>query len=233
MSSKKSASTKEEAPASPSPKTSAKSRKAQAALEAHQGFLLVISGPAGVGKDTVWKAASAKLPTFRKALTCTTRPRRAGEEEGVHYHFVGDEEFDRMIHADELLEWAFVHGHRYGVPWNSVVGRLTEGQDVVCVIDVQGAQRIRGIFPTALLVFITPPAGREEDVLKERIVERGGADEAEIATRIRTAFWELTHIPLYDHQIVNDEVERAAEELRTIVLQEKEKRAVPENHVTK
>ena len=198
-------------------------------MESHQGFLLVISGPAGVGKDTVWKAASQALPGFAKALTCTTRPRRAAEEEGVHYYFVNDEEFDRMIHADELLEWAFVHGYRYGVPWNSVVSRLTDGQDVVCVIDVQGAQRIRGIFPTALLVFITPPAGHEEDVLKKRIEERGGADEAEIATRIRTAFWELTHIPLYDYQIVNDEVPRAAQELCDIVAAEKEKRTSSES----
>lgn len=193
-------------------------------MPTHQGFLLVISGPAGVGKDTVWQAASASLPSFAKALTCTTRPQRANEQEGVHYHFVSDADFDRMIHDDELMEWAHVHGYRYGVPWSSVVERLTKGQDVVCVIDVQGAQRIRALFPTSLLVFIKPPEGREEEILKARIEQRGSVGEEEKVNRIRHAFWELTHLPLYDHHIVNDEVARAAAELGEIVTREKAKR---------
>src|SRR5438105_3161243 len=112
------------------------------------GMLLVISGPAGVGKDTVWRTAAKELTTFSRAITCTTRPRRAGEVDGANYYFVSDEEFNRLIQEDQLLEWAHVHNYRYGVPQASVLERLTRGEDVVCVIDVQGAKRIRALFPT-------------------------------------------------------------------------------------
>jgi guanylate kinase len=188
------------------------------------GLLLVLSGPAGVGKDTVWQTAAKCLTSFQKALTCTTRKQRAHEVEGRDYHFVSDEEFDSMIREDQLLEWAQVHGNRYGVPAASVLNRLNNGDDVVCVIDVQGACRIRGLFPGALLVFLTPPDSSPE-ILKKRIEERGGASEAEIALRLKTAQWELTQTEVYDYQIVNDNVERAADELCKIVEAEKARRA--------
>ncbi|MBV9470199.1 MAG: guanylate kinase [Abitibacteriaceae bacterium] len=190
-------------------------------------MLLVISGPAGVGKDTVWKAASDCLPTFAKAVTCTTRPRREGEVDGVNYHFVSDDEFDRLLNEDQLLEWAHVHGNRYGVPQSSVLGRLNDGLDVVCVIDVQGAQRIRSLFPWSLLVFLKPPEGREIETLTQRIEQRGSVNEAEVKERINT--WrdkEKALMPLYDYQIVNEEVATAARELCDIVEQEKHKRTI-------
>lgn len=187
------------------------------------GLLLVLSGPAGVGKDTVWQTASKCLTSFQKALTCTTRKQRAHEVEGRDYHFVSNEEFDAMIHGDQLLEWAEVHGNRYGVPAASVLNRLNAGGDVICVIDVQGACRIRGLFPNALLVFLKPPDSNP-DILKKRIEERGGATEAEIALRLKTAQWELSQTEVYDYLIVNDDVERAASELCDIVLREKAKR---------
>jgi guanylate kinase len=193
------------------------------AAEEDLGMLLVLSGPAGVGKDTVWKTASACLPTFKKALTCTTRQRRPHETEGVHYHFVSDEEFDALIRNDELLEWAEVHGNRYGVPASSVLNRLNAGDDVVCVIDVQGACRIRGLFPNALLVFLKPP-GEGQEVLKERIEQRGGVSEAEIALRLKTAQWELTQTEIYDYELVNENVEATAKELCDIIGSEKAKR---------
>lgn len=188
------------------------------------GMLLVLSGPAGVGKDTVWEHAGRCLPTFQKALTCTTRKRRKHEVEGVDYHFVSDAEFDAMIRNDQLLEWAEVHGNRYGVPAASVLNRLNEGGDVICVIDVQGACRIRGLFPNALLVFLQPP-NADPEVLKKRIEERGGATEAEILLRLKTAQWELTQTEVYDHLIVNEDVVRASDELCKIVEQEKKGRA--------
>lgn len=189
------------------------------------GILLVLSGPAGVGKDTVWKTAAECLTNFEKALTCTTRPRREHEVEGTHYHFVSEEEFDSMIRGDQLLEWAEVHGNRYGVPAASVLNRLNSGGDVICVIDVQGACRIRGLFPNALLVFLQPPDSSPE-ILKQRIEERGGASEAEIALRLKTAQWELTQTEVYDHQIVNENIATAAAELCEIVAKEKAKRKV-------
>lgn len=187
------------------------------------GLLLVLSGPAGVGKDTVWKTAAKSLTSFQKALTCTTRAQREHEVEGRDYHFVSEAEFDAMIREDQLLEWAEVHGNRYGVPAASVLNRLNNGDDVVCVIDVQGACRIRGLFPGALLVFLTPPDSNPE-VLKKRIEERGGATEAEIALRLKTAQWELTQTEVYDYEIVNDDVERAANELCEIIAKEKKQR---------
>lgn len=188
------------------------------------GLLLVLSGPAGVGKDTVWEYASERLSTFEKALTCTTRKRREHEVEGQDYHFVSVEEFDAMIRNDQLLEWAEVHGNRYGVPAASVLNRLNNGDDVICVIDVQGACRIRGLFPNALLVFLQPP-NSDPEVLKKRIEERGGATEAEIQLRLKTAQWELTQTEVYDHLIVNEDVKRAADDLCKIVEQEKAQRA--------
>ena len=187
------------------------------------GLLLVVSGPSGVGKDTVWQAAKAGLPTFAKAITCTTRPRREHEEEGVHYYFVSDKEFDRLIHDDQMLEWAHVHDHRYGVPVSSVIDRLVQGKDVICVIDVQGAIRMRSLFPNSLLIFLKPPGEDHEKELKRRMARRGTTDEEELNRRLRTAVWELSQIRLYDHQIINDSVEHAAQQLQEIVLCEKEK----------
>ena len=190
------------------------------------GMVLVISGPSGVGKDTVWQAAHECLPTFERAVTCSTRARREHEREGVDYYFVSDAEFDRMIREDELIEWALVHSNRYGVPERSVFERINNGLDVVCVIDVQGAMRIHRLFPTAVLVFIKPPIGHEAEVLTERIRGRSAVDPSELATRLQTASWEMSQVQLYDYQIVNEDVGRAARELCDVVQKAKAERAL-------
>lgn len=191
--------------------------------ESH-GLLLVLSGPAGVGKDTVWKAAAPCLTSFAKATTCTTRAQRPGEQHGVHYYFVSDADFDAMIEENKLLEWAYVHGNRYGVPVSSVSTRIERGEDVICVIDVQGALKIRAMFDESLLVFLRPPLGREAEVLKERIQNRGAEDDGQIARRLETASWELTQTSLYDYELVNEVVEETAQQLCEIVATEKSKR---------
>lgn len=188
------------------------------------GLILVISGPSGVGKDTVWQAAQPCLPSFSRAITCTTRERRPHETEGVSYYFVSQPEFKRMIADDELIEYAQVHGNFYGVPQRSVLDRINNGQDVVCVIDVQGALRIRRLFPSALLVFIKPPEGRENEVLEKRIQGRSTVDASELAKRLETASWELTQVQLYDYQIENDEIDRASSELCDVINREKTRR---------
>ncbi len=194
------------------------------------GMVLVISGPSGVGKDTVWKHAQKCLPTFARAVTCATRARREGEVEGVDYYFVSNPEFDRMIREDELLEWAKVHNNdRYGVPNKSVFDRINNGKDVVCVIDVQGAKRIHNLYPTAVLVFIKPPEGHETEVLTQRIQNRSKVDPSELATRLQTASWEMSQVQLYDYQIVNEEVESASRELCAVVEREKAKRELVVN----
>ena len=190
-------------------------------------MVLVISGPSGVGKDTVWKTAASCLPSFSRAITCTTRTRREHEVEGRDYYFVSQDEFERMIDEDELIEWARVHGNCYGIPQKSVFERINAGLDVVCVIDVQGALRIRRIFPTATLVFIKPPQGRESEVLATRIQSRSEVDPSELQTRLQTATWEMSQVHLYDYEIVNDDLERAANELCEVIAREKERRLAP------
>ena len=187
------------------------------------GLLLVLSGPSGVGKDTVWQTAAPMLPSFTKAITCTTRAQRPGEEHGVDYFFVSDEEFDHMLRENQLLEHATVHGNRYGVPQAPVFERITEGKDVVCVIDVQGAMKIRGVFPTCLLVFLRPPKGREEEVLKSRMKGRAPLSDEELSRRIETAYQELAQSQLYDYEIINEDLPQTATQLRDIVLREKKK----------
>lgn len=201
------------------------------------GMLLVLSGPSGVGKDTVWKAAAPMLPSFCKAITCTTRARREHEVEGEHYYFISGQEFDRLIASNELLEWAEVHGNRYGVPSQPVLDRLTEGRDVVCVIDVQGAMAVRGRFPLCLLVFLRPPqseAGSETDTLAQRIKNRAPIEPEELKRRMETAGRELAQSQLYDHALVNDDVDKTALSLRDIVLREKKRwqRNHPPGHGT-
>ena len=187
------------------------------------GTLLVISGPSGVGKDSVWQTASEKLTSFEKSITCTTRAQRENEIEGTDYYFVSDEEFDRLLEEDQMLEWAKVHNARYGIPASSVLTRLTAGEDVVCVIDVQGAFRLRSLFPQALLVFIKPPE-EGTDILKERLAQRGDITEEELVVRLKTAEWELLQTKQYDYEIVNDNLDHAAAELCKIVKNEKSKR---------
>ncbi len=189
-----------------------------------RGLLLVLSGPAGVGKDTVWREASACLASFAKATTCTTRAARVGERDGIDYFFVSNAEFDRLINENLLLEWALVHGNRYGVPVSSVNARLESGLDVVCVIDVQGALKIRALHDDALLIFLKPPPGHEVEVLGHRIAKRGAENESETARRLETAQWELGQTASYDYEIVNDEVENAARQLCEIIAREKQRR---------
>lgn len=181
------------------------------------GLVLVISGPSGVGKDTVWQTAKPCLPSFERAITCTTRIRRPHETEGVDYYFVSHDEFERMIRDNELVEHAEVHGNFYGVPVKSIFSRINVGKDVVCVIDVQGALAIRRLFPQALLVFIKPPEGRENEVLTHRITGRSPVGDSELATRLQTATRELSQMHFYDYQIVNDDLERAVDELERLV----------------
>lgn len=188
------------------------------------GMLLVLSGPAGVGKDSVWKHAGPCLPTFAKAITCTTRLPRPGEVHGVHYYFASNHDFDGMIERDELLEWAEVHGNRYGVPVSSVKGRLEAGGDVICIIEVQGALKIRSLFPDSTLVFLKPPPGREDQILLERMAGRGAETPEQTARRMQTAQWELAQTGHYDFQIVNDEIENAAQQLCDIVALKKAER---------
>lgn len=184
------------------------------------GRLFVISGPAGVGKDTLMARVLPQFPPLVKAITTTTRPRKQGEVQGRDYFFVTVEEFQRMIDAGQLLEWAEVHGQYYGSPKQWVQEQLAQGRSVALVIDVQGGLNVKAMFPDAVLIFIRPPRGREHAVLLERLASRGRDSDEEVQVRLKTAAWELAQADQYDYQIVNDDLEEATRQLKEIIRRE-------------
>ncbi len=177
--------------------------------------LTVLAGPSGVGKDTVSAAVRARYPRVWMSVSATTRAPRPGEVDGVHYHFVTDDDFDAMIAHGELLEWALVHGrHRYGTPRRPVLDHLASGEAALLVIDMQGARQVRETMPDARFVFLAPPSW---DELVRRLVGRGteGAEERE--RRLATARVELAAEREFDHVIVNDDVHRASDQLIAVM----------------
>jgi guanylate kinase len=172
--------------------------------------LVVLSGPSGVGKDSVIELIRARSPWVWLSVSVTTRPRRDYEVDGVHYNFVSRPEFERMVAGDQLLEWAEFAGNLYGTPRAPVEARLAAGIPVLLKIDLQGARQVREAMPDALLVFLAPPSPEE---LKRRLVGRGTEDEETIRRRLEHADEELAAEPEFDVTVVNDFVERAADEL--------------------
>jgi guanylate kinase len=164
-------------------------------------LLVVLSGPSGVGKDAVLDALARRGHRFHRVVTCTTRPRRDGEADGVDYHFISDEAFDRTVAQGGFLEHAVVYGHRSGVPKDQVVGKLREGVDVYVRTDVQGAATIRGLTSHAVLVFLAPSS---LDEIEQRIRARGADDEDRIRRRLDTAREEMARRDEFDHVIVNE-----------------------------
>lgn len=156
-------------------------------------------------------------PELWFSVSATTRARRPGEVDGLDYHFVSDAEFDRMIAADELLEWADIHGgtHRSGTPRGPIEDRIGAGRPALVELDLNGARTVRKVLPEALLVFIRPPSW---DVLVERLTGRGTEPSAVIARRLATAQEELAAHAEFDVELVNDDVRRAAEDLLTLML---------------
>jgi len=155
----------------------------------------------------------------------TTRPPRPTERDAVDYRFISDAEFDRLIEAGELLEWAEIVGHRSGTPKGPVQEALAAGTDVLLEIDVQGAFQVREHVRGAVLIFLDPPSLEE---LERRLRVRGTEDEERLARRLRTASWELQQRPRFDHVVVNDEVERAAAELDAILGSSRSRAPEPE-----
>ncbi|MBK0418146.1 guanylate kinase [Leucobacter sp. CSA1] len=173
--------------------------------------LTVLAGPTAVGKGTVAAYIREHFPEVKLSVSATTRRPRPGEIDGVHYFFVDDERFDRMLAADELLEWATVHNkYRYGTPRGPVVQAAERGELVLLEIDLQGARQVRASMPAARLVFLAPPSW---DELVNRLVGRGTEDAEERDRRLETAKVELAAAEEFDEVIINDEVPRAAARL--------------------
>ncbi len=175
----------------------------------------MLAGPTAVGKGTVSADIRTRYPQIWLSVSATTRSPRPGEIDGVHYLFVSDAEFDEMIARDDLLEWAVVHGrHRYGTPRGPVETHLWAGVPVLLEIDLQGARQVRTTWPDARFVFLAPPSW---DELVSRLVGRGTEGPEERERRLSTARVELAAEQEFDHVIVNDDVQRAADELVTLI----------------
>jgi guanylate kinase len=174
------------------------------------GNLYVVSGPSGAGKGTLLALALQRLDTVWLSVSATTRSPREGEKDGVQYFFCSDEEFDELIAVDGLLEWATVHGERYGTIRSEVQKRLDQGVDVVLEIDTQGAFQVQEKFPQAFLIYIAPPS---LEVLERRLRERGTESEASLRRRLTNAVEELKCRERYQVVIVNDDLTVAAETL--------------------
>jgi guanylate kinase len=178
---------------------------------AERSRLTVLAGPTAVGKGSVAADIRKNHPDVWISVSVTTRKPRPGEVHGRHYYFVSDEEFDRLVADDQLLEWAVVHkAARYGTPRLPVEEALALGRPALLEIDLQGARQVRRSMPEALFVFLKPPSWEE---LVRRLVGRGTEDEEERARRLQTALEEMAAEPEFDVAVVNHEIHAAAEEL--------------------
>jgi guanylate kinase len=180
------------------------------------GLLIVMTGPSGAGKSSLVRRAQRSLPELEFSVSCTTRPTRRGEVDGVDYHFVDQADFGRRRDAGEFLEHATVHRNSYGTLRSHVAGRIEQGAVVILDIDVQGAAQVRAAGTDALYVFILPPSFEE---LERRLRGRATDSEDVILGRLAIARAEMAEAPLFDHQLVNDEIERAAAELIAVIEQ--------------
>ena len=177
--------------------------------------LTVLAGPTAVGKGTVSTYIRDHYPEVWLSVSATTREPRPGEENGVHYFFVGAEEFDRLVATGDMLEWAVVHGrNRYGTLRRTVESAMADGKSVLLEIDLQGARQVKESMPEATFVFLAPPSW---DEMVRRLVGRGTETAEEQQQRLETAKLELAAEPEFDFTVVNDDVQRAADELVSLM----------------
>jgi guanylate kinase len=187
-----------------------------------RGLMLVLSSPSGAGKSTIARNLLENDPGLELSVSVTTRPRRASEIDGVHYHFVSQRDFDRLRDTDALLEWAEVHGNCYGTPREAAEQAMSEGRDMLFDIDWQGANQLQEKMPSDIVsIFILPPSMRE---LKSRLQRRAEDSAETIEKRLANARAEIEHWQEYDYVVVNDDLQRAYAAVRAIVTAERLRR---------
>lgn len=180
-----------------------------------RGRLFILSGPSGAGKGTLRAHALNNVKDLVYSISCTTRKPRAGETDGVEYRFISENEFKSRINAGKFLEYALVHGCYYGTLKDDVERELDAGRDVLLEIDVQGAEQIKNIVNDAISIFIAPPS---LEILEQRLRLRGTEDEKTLELRLKNASDEMSKASKYEHVIINNTLDTAADELKKIIL---------------
>ena len=189
---------------------------------ARRGLLFILSSPSGAGKTTISRMLLEADDEIKLSVSVTTRPPRPGEIEGVHYHFVSDEEFDRLVEEDDFYEWAHVFGYRYGTPKGRIRGALKEGQDFLFDIDWQGTQQLyQKDQQDVVRVFILPPSIAE---LRRRLESRAQDSTEVIDARMERARSEISHWDAYDYVVINDDMQACFAKVREILAAERMKR---------
>ena len=183
-----------------------------------RGQLYVISGPSGCGKDTIVNSLLKKNKNLWLSISCTSRAPRGNEKDGVEYFFLSEEEFEKEIENDGFLEYAKYAGNYYGTPKKSIEEHLNNGEDVILVIEIQGALKIKNLLPETLFIFILPPSMKE---LERRLEGRGTEDKEKIDKRFLRAYEEINEVGKYNYVVVNDEVKNAVEKVNAILISEK------------
>jgi guanylate kinase len=183
-----------------------------------RGLLFIVSAPSGAGKTTLVDRLVEQVPGLQRSRSYTSRPAREGETDGVDYHFVSRERFEAMAAAGEFLEWAEVFGHLYGTSAEDTDRALKSGSDLVLVIDVQGARKVRRLGIETTATFVMPPS---VEVLERRLRGRSKDSEAVIGRRLEVARDEVLAFGDYDFIVVNDELTAAVDRLRSIVIAER------------
>lgn len=186
--------------------------------EIRKGMLLVISGPSGTGKGTLIEKLMKEDPTLVFSVSATTRAPRPGEIDGVHYHFVSNEKYDELVAEGAFVEYATVHGNRYGTLRSEVYQRLERGENVVLDIDVQGALNVIASEKEKVSIFILPPSMKE---LRARLTGRGTETPEQVETRLSNAVWEISQKDKYEYKVINDDMEECLDTLRAIIKAEK------------
>ena len=179
-----------------------------------KGLLIVVSGPSGTGKGTICKRLMQKRDDIFLSVSATTRSPREGEENGVHYYFMSEEEFQDNIKNGGMLEYAVFCQNYYGTPKKAVDDMLNAGKNVILEIEVQGAMKVRSKYPEGVYVFVLPPSMSE---LRHRLTQRGTESADVVEERLKTAFREFEYISKYNYILLNDEIDHAVERLESII----------------
>jgi guanylate kinase len=182
------------------------------------GICLILSAPSGGGKTTIIRALMEMFPNLRHSISYTTRQPREDKSDITDYHFIDEKKFRAMVEAEEFLEWAEVHSFLYGTRRRDLETLLGHGYDVVLDIDIQGAARMRNVFPAAVHIFIMPPS---LETLEQRLRDRESESERSIQKRLENAHKELDAFQSFDYLVINDEFEKTIDQIRSILIAER------------